>query len=63
MSIIRDATIKVKEGELENDDILLFVGPRQAGKTTILKQLKDYLEKRNDVCYFLNLEDPEYLEL
>lgn len=62
MSIIRDITIKARK-YLRDDEILLFIGARQAGKTTILKQLKEHLEKSGQACQFLNLEDPEYLEL
>ena len=62
MSIIRDTTIKARK-YLERDEILIFAGARQAGKTTILKQIKSELENRGKSCYFLNLEDPEYLEL
>ncbi len=62
MSIIRDITEKAAE-YLENPEILLFIGARQAGKTTILKQLKDILEKKKKQVYFLNLEDLEYLNL
>ena len=62
MTIIRDITIKSQK-YLKTDDILLFVGARQAGKTTILKQIQQSLEKEKDTCCFLNLEDPEYLEL
>ncbi|OIP75805.1 MAG: hypothetical protein AUK06_01185 [Parcubacteria group bacterium CG2_30_36_18] len=42
---------------------MLFVGSRQAGKTTILKQLQAILEKETRNIYFLNLEELEYLEL
>lgn len=62
MSIIRNVTIKAQK-YLKNDDILLFIGSRQAGKTTILRQIEDILKKDNAVVYFLNLEDVEYLEL
>lgn len=62
MSIIRDVTIQAKK-YLNNNDILLFIGSRQAGKTTILKQLQSFLEKNNQSVYFLNLEDPDYLDL
>lgn len=62
MSIIRDATIQAKK-YLENNDILLFVGARQAGKTTILKQIQSFLENDNKTVHFLNLEDPDYLGL
>ena len=61
MSIIRDITLKAQD-YLGDDDILLFIGARQAGKTTVLKQLKSILEKENNTVYFLNLEDPEYLD-
>ena len=62
MSILRDATTKAQK-YLNEDEILLFVGSRQAGKTTILKQLQDYLIKDGQRTYFLNLEDPDYLGL
>lgn len=62
MNIIRDVTIRAKN-YIETDEILLFIGARQAGKTTILKQLQAHLEKEGKSIYFLNLEDPDYLEL
>lgn len=62
MSIIRDITIESLK-YLETDEVLLFIGARQSGKTTILKQIRDHLEKKNSICHFLNLEDPEYLEI
>jgi uncharacterized protein len=62
MNIIRDITYDA-ERFLGNDDILLFIGARQAGKTTILKQLLSYLEKKNETVYFLNLEDTDYRSL
>ena len=63
MSIIRDITLKAKK-YLKSDEILFFIGARQAGKTTILKQLKEYLERNNkNPVYYLNLEDFEYLSL
>ena len=63
MSIIRDITLKAKK-YLKSDEILFFIGARQAGKTTILKQIKEYLKKNNEQdVYYLNLEDFEYLDL
>ena len=62
MSIVRDVTLQAAK-QLQNDDILLFIGCRQAGKTTILKQLKTLLEKEQETVCFLNLEDPDYLGL
>ena len=62
MSIIRDVTIKAKD-YLADDSILIFAGARQAGKTTILRQLQKFLEEKENLVYFLNLEDPEWLGL
>lgn len=62
MNIIRDETIKA-EKYLGADQTLLFVGPRQAGKTVILHQLEDKLRASGKTSYFLNLEDPDYLKL
>ncbi|MBL7053254.1 MAG: ATP-binding protein [Candidatus Portnoybacteria bacterium] len=62
MSIIRDLTIKIK-AEIDNDEIILVVGPRQAGKTTVLHQIEDFIKEKNHVVHFLNLEDHEYLSL
>lgn len=62
MSIIRDITLKA-EKYLDSDEILLFIGSRQAGKTFILKQLQDKLKDKKQPTYFLNLEDLEYRDL
>lgn len=62
MSIIRNITLSALK-YLNNEEILLFTGARQAGKTTVLKQLRDRLEKSDSRTYFFNLEDPEYRDL
>ncbi|EKE21950.1 MAG: hypothetical protein ACD_7C00086G0002 [uncultured bacterium] len=62
MSIIRDITIKAKK-YLETDEVLLIVGSRQAGKTTILRQLREDLDNQKKNTFFLNLEEMEYLGL
>lgn len=62
MTILRDLTTIAKK-ILEKPEIFLFIGSRQAGKTTILKQLQEGLEKEGKKTYFLNLEDPDYLKL
>ncbi len=54
MSIIREITTEVKK-YIKDDKILLLVGARQAGKTTILKQIQLFLEERKKLVYFLNL--------
>ena len=62
MSNMRDVTVSAQK-YLNQDEILLFIGPRQAGKTTILKQLQDSLKERKELTFSLNLEDPDYLTL
>ena len=62
MSILRDITKEI-EKYIKKDEILLLIGARQSGKTTILHQLKDIIEMQNDIQYFINLEDPDYLSL
>ena len=62
MTIKRDITTET-EKYLETDEMLIFVGARQAGKTTILKQIQGELEVSGSLCYFLNLDDPQYLSL
>jgi len=48
---------------INNDEILIFTGARQTGKTTILKYLRNYLKKRDKITFFINLEDIDYLNL
>ena len=62
MSIIRDLTLKIKK-YLKKDEILLIIGARQVGKTTLLHQVEEILNKENEIVYFLDLEDPDYLTL
>lgn len=60
MSILRNITIEAEKG-LEKPELMLFIGARQSGKTTILKQLQEVLNVKHKITYFLNLEDPEFL--
>ena len=63
MSIIRDITGEAIL-QLNSPEILIFVGARQVGKTTILKQIKEHLDGSGEKnVFFLHLEDVEYLEL
>lgn len=62
MSIKRDITTEAQK-YLDSDEILIFIGSRQAGKTTILKQLIEILDQKGLQSFWLNLEDPEYLNL
>ncbi|MFA6917847.1 MAG: ATP-binding protein [Candidatus Gracilibacteria bacterium] len=62
MSILRNITVEA-EKVLEKPELMLFIGARQSGKTTILKQIQEGLESKRKMTYFLNLEDPNFLEL
>lgn len=51
------------KGHLSKKEISFIVGPRQAGKTTLMLLLKEYLEKKGETTLFLNLDiemDKEY---
>lgn len=41
---------------LDEKEIILIAGPRQAGKTTLLKMIKDHLEKKQKKTIFFNLD-------
>lgn len=45
------------------EEILLFIGPRQAGKTTILRQIEQTLTGRGTSCYWISLEKPSAREV
>ena len=60
MNIIRNLTLEL-QNKIHIDEIVLIIGARQVGKTTVLKQLKNFLEKNKYPCFYLTLEDPEYL--
>lgn len=47
---------------LNRREIYAIKGPRQSGKTTILKILKEKLEKEGERVVFLNFEDMDVLE-
>lgn len=44
------------QSHLFDKDISLIIGPRQAGKTTLMLLLKEYLEKLGEKTLFLNLD-------
>ena len=41
---------------LTQKEMSLIVGPRQAGKTTLMEMLKEYLENSGERTLFLNLD-------
>jgi uncharacterized protein len=56
MAKIRRKLFSELIGHLEAREISLIVGPRQAGKTTIMTELKTYLDQRGERTLFLNLD-------
>ena len=48
---------------MQNNEVTIITGARQVGKTTILKQIENYLTEKGLPCFYINLEDPDYLHL
>jgi len=55
MFIKRDLLDELK-AHLPKEEISLIAGPRQAGKTTLMLQLRDFLKKRGEKTLFLSLD-------
>lgn len=54
--MIKRAIFDDLKKHLSQKEITFIIGPRQAGKTTIMLFLKDFLEKNGDKTLFLNLD-------
>lgn len=54
--MIKRNLFKGLKDHLSRKEITLIVGPRQAGKTTLMLLLKDYLERKGNSTLFLNLD-------
>ncbi len=54
--MIKRAIFTELVSHLPQPEISLIVGPRQAGKTTLMRQLQDYLENRGDKTVWLSLD-------
>lgn len=63
MVIIKRNLTEKLISSLEKEEISIMVGPRQAGKTTILHQAELFARQKWESVFFLNLEDPDYLSL
>lgn len=46
---------------LATDEILVIIGARQSGKTTLLRRIQEILDEKGDISFFINLENPKYL--
>ena len=58
--ITRQILKKLQE-ELTQPEILILLGPRQVGKTTLLKALQDHARARHHPTAFFDLEQPQIL--
>lgn len=47
--------------ELNQPEILILLGPRQVGKTTLLRMLEDYAKQKGLRAVFFDLEQPQVL--
>ncbi len=59
--LIRDIFYEILK-VIERKEIFVIKGPRQSGKTTLLKILEFYYKKKKYEVIFLNFEDPDILE-
>lgn len=57
MKYIREKPFNWLKKNLDSGRILLLLGPRQVGKTTLLRQFKEYCEDQGRKSYFFSLED------
>lgn len=56
MVIIKRKIFSLIQEHLEQKEITLITGPRQVGKTTIMKQLEENLKKKGEKILFLDLD-------
>jgi len=58
----RKTILDVKD-HLSRKQITLIIGARQTGKTTMMKQLKNDLDRQRNLNFFLTMENPDHLNL
>ena len=62
---IKRSLFRELKKHLEEEEITIIVGPRQAGKTTLMKELLEYVRSQGAKTLFINLDyekDKTYLE-
>lgn len=59
--MINRVILKRLQEELTQPEILILLGPRQVGKTTLLNLLQDYAQGRGYQTAFFDLEQPQVL--
>jgi predicted AAA+ superfamily ATPase len=47
---------------LSKKEFTVLIGPRQIGKSTMLKQLNEDLRQKGEITYFLNLDSKDILD-
>jgi predicted AAA+ superfamily ATPase len=54
--MIKRSLFEELKSHLPQKEISFIIGPRQAGKTTLMNFLKEYLERKNEKTLFLSLD-------
>lgn len=62
MSILKRRSFEALLKHLTRKDYILITGPRQTGKTTLLKQLGEHLRNEKQENYYVTFEDPGILK-
>lgn len=60
--MIRSKALQTLREHLIKPQHTIIIGPRQIGKTTLVKQLAAILKQEDELCYFVTFEDPTILE-
>lgn len=59
--MIKRSILNKLQQELTRPEILILLGPRQVGKTTLLRMLEDYAKQKGLRAAFFDLEQPQVL--
>jgi len=62
MVMTRSKALQTLTAHLSKPQHSIIIGPRQIGKTTLVKQLAAILKQQDESCYFVTFEDPTILE-
>jgi uncharacterized protein len=61
MNLTRSEGLSILQKHLKKPQHTVLIGARQLGKTTLVKQLMQYLEQKKELVYFLTFENPTIL--
>ena len=56
MAVIKRNFLRELKEHLNKKEISLIIGPRQSGKTFLMRLLKEYLDKKGEITLFLGLD-------